>query len=216
MTDIYLERGTTKVFACVLEWPGWCRFGKNAADACEALLQTAGRYQVIAQRAGLVFQPGEFVVVEQVSGDATTDWGAPSISTTADSGPYDEEQARRGSLLLQAAWTVLDETVASSPAELRKGPRGGGRDRDEVAEHVINAERMYARKIGVKHKPFTLHDLSALTAMRAEIVLALSKPSDGSPLVPGGWSASYATRRMAWHVIDHIWEIEDRCIQTSV
>jgi hypothetical protein len=46
--------------------------------------------------------------------------------------------------------------------------------------------------------------------MRAEIVDVLNRPTDGSPLAPGGWTASYAIRRIAWHVTDHIWEIEDR------
>jgi hypothetical protein len=105
---------------------------------------------------------------------------------------------------------MLEEVVATSPLELRKGPRGGGRDRDEIWRHVIEAERAYARKIGVRHKPFEVNDKSALTAMRDEIVAVLSQPSSGEPLVAGGWNASYAVRRMAWHVVDHIWEIEDR------
>jgi hypothetical protein len=62
----------------------------------------------------------------------------------------------------------------------------------------------------VRHKPFEVNDKSALKAMREEIAAVLSKPSTGEPLVSGGWNASYAVRRMAWHVVDHIWEIEDR------
>jgi len=46
--------------------------------------------------------------------------------------------------------------------------------------------------------------------MREEIATMLSRPASGKPLVPDGWNASYAFRRMAWHVVDHIWEIEDR------
>jgi len=46
--------------------------------------------------------------------------------------------------------------------------------------------------------------------MREEIAAVLSKPSTSEPLVAGGWNVSYAVRRMAWHVVDHIWEIEDR------
>ena len=104
----------------------------------------------------------------------------------------------------------MDETIAVSSAELRKGPRGGGRERDQIADHVINAERAYARKIGVRHKPFPTNDRNALTALREDIVAILSQPSDGSPLTPDGWPTAYAIRRITWHVIDHIWEIEDR------
>jgi len=46
--------------------------------------------------------------------------------------------------------------------------------------------------------------------MREEITAVLSKPSSGEPLVAGGWNTSYVVRRMAWHVVDHLWEIEDR------
>jgi hypothetical protein len=105
---------------------------------------------------------------------------------------------------------MLEEVVATSPATLRKGPRGAGRDRDGIRRHVIEAERAYARKIGVRHKPFEMNDTSAFQAMRDEIAAVLSKPSAGEPLVAGGWYASYAVSRMAWHVVDHMWEIEDR------
>ncbi len=152
MTDIYLEVSKKKIFACSLEWPGWCRLGKTEAEAQQALLDSAPRYRVIAQRAGLDFTPGALVVVERVLGDTTTDFGAPSIVTAFDTRP----------------------------------------------------------KINVRHGSFPLNDLAALTALRAEIAAALSQPSDGSPLTSNGWPTSYALRRIAWHVIDHIWEIEDR------
>ena len=31
-----------------------------------------------------------------------------------------------------------------------------------------------------------------------------------TPLVPKGWPPRYAARRIAWHVLDHAWEMEDR------
>jgi hypothetical protein len=210
MTRIYLEQGKTKMVACSLDWPGWCRFGKTEETALSALSESAPRYRAIAERAEVDFVPGEFVIVERVRGDATTDWGAPSIITTTDTNPIDGASARRGVVLLQAAWTVMDEVIAASPSVLRKGPRGGGRERDKVASHVIDVERAYARKIGVQHKPFLFGDLASLAAMREQIAAALSHPSDGSPLASGGWPTTYAIRRFAWHVIDHIWEIEDR------
>ena len=37
MTDVYLEAGKRRVFACVPEWPGWCRLGRNEDAALEAL-----------------------------------------------------------------------------------------------------------------------------------------------------------------------------------
>lgn len=129
---------------------------------------------------------------------------------STDTNPVDEARARQGVALFQTAWKVLDEVVATSPAELRKGPRGGGRERDKIVRHVIDAERAYARKVGVQHKPFPIGDLASLAAMREQIVVMLGRPSDGSPLAQAGWPTAYAIHRFTWHVIDHIWEIEDR------
>jgi hypothetical protein len=36
--------------------------------------------------------------------------------------------------------------------ELRKGPRGGGRDPEKIMEHVLGAEASYFRQLGWKHK----------------------------------------------------------------
>jgi hypothetical protein len=38
----------------------------------------------------------------------------------------------------------------------------------------------------------------------------LRRPSKGGPLTEKGWPQPYAARRIAWHVLDHAWEIEDR------
>jgi hypothetical protein len=182
----------------------------NEPAALQAMSETEDRYRLIAQRAGLDFAPGTLTVVERLAGDTSTAWGIPSVTAPAEQEPLDAASAQRYVALLKAAWEILEETVAASPAELRKGPRGGGRERDEIHRHVIEAERTYARKIGVRHPPFDAHDLAALNAMRAEIAAVLGKPSTGEPLIAGGWQASYAVRRIAWHVVDHIWEIEDR------
>jgi hypothetical protein len=98
--------------------------------------------------------------------------------------------------------------VAHAPKELRKGPRGGGRDRDAVAAHVVAAETAYARKLGVRHRaPVTAAEIAEL---RADIAQTLATARVGEPLVASGWLPRYAARRIAWHVLDHAWEIEDR------
>src|SRR6266480_1486998 len=210
MTDIYVELGGKKAIAWSLEWPGWCRIRTSEEAAVQALIDTEARYRLIAQRAVQNFAPGNLVVVERLPGDGNTVWGVPSVLASAETMPIDATTAQHNVALLRASWDILEEVVEASPAELRKGPRGGGRDRDEIRRHVIEAERVYARKIGVRHKPFEMNNTNALNAMREEIADVLSKPSTGEPLISGGWNASYAVRRMAWHVVDHIWEIEDR------
>lgn len=210
MTDIYIELSGKKAIAWSLDWPGWCRIRPSEEAAIQALIDYTPRYRLIAQRAGLEFTPGDLVVVARLDGDGLTAWGAPSVMASTETRPIDAPAAQSRVALLRASWDLLDEIVATSPQELRKGPRGGGRDRDEVWRHVIEAERMYARKIGVRHPPFDMNNRDALNAMREEIAAVLSKPSNGEQLVAGGWNASYAVRRITWHVVDHIWEIEDR------
>jgi len=210
MTDIYIEAAEKKAIAWSLEWPGWCRIRPNEEKALQALMDTQDRYRIIAARAGLTFAPGDLVVIERLKGDANTAWGVPSVTAPVERQAITAEVLTRSVSLLRAAWEILEEVVAASPAELRKGPRGGGRDRDEVRGHVIESERAYARKLGVRYPPFEMSDRTALKAMRDAIAAVLSKPSTGEPIIEGGWNASYAIRRFAWHVVDHIWEIEDR------
>ncbi|GAB3898109.1 hypothetical protein GCM10027612_55620 [Microbispora bryophytorum subsp. camponoti] len=77
-----------------------------------------------------------------------------------------------------------------------------------MVAHVVEAERAYARKIGVRHKPFK--DEAGLTAMRDDIAGALARPAPAFPPGGAGWPVRYAARRIVWHVVDHIWEMEDR------
>ncbi|MFD1932089.1 MULTISPECIES: hypothetical protein [Nonomuraea] len=202
MHRIYLELGPKKVFACSLDWPGWCRVDRTEEPAVDRLAEYAPRYRLIAERAGLVFEPGEPVVVERVKGSSTTDFGAPDAEPAADAEPFDPATAARDVALLRAAWALFDEAVAVTPEELRKGPRGGGRDRSKMVAHVTEAERGYARKLGVRHPPYT--SVADREAMREELAGVLLEGGSG------GWSCRYACRRIAWHVIDHLWEMEDR------
>jgi hypothetical protein len=49
-----------------------------------------------------------------------------------------------------------------------------------------------------------------MTAIRAAMFEILRQPSDGSPIGGRKWPPRYAARRIAWHALDHAWEIEDR------
>jgi hypothetical protein len=210
-TAVYLEVGQKRVFAGAFDWPGWCRSGKDEALALESLAAYADRYAAVASLAGLDFPAdADFEVVERVPGSATTEFGAPGEIPAGDRERLTRAQAERLAALVEAAWTLLDRIVAGAPATLRKGPRGGGRDRDKVGEHVLGAEVAYARKLGVKRRQPAVGDAEEIAALRAEVAAVLRAPSDGQPPVPNGWPARYAARRIAWHVLDHAWEIEDR------
>jgi hypothetical protein len=210
---VYLEIGTKKTFAGSLDWPGWGRFGRGEAAALAALGAYAGRYAAVVKEAGFEFPiptDAGFEVVERLPGSTTTDFGAPDAIATADAEPLSAADAARLSALVRAAWAAFDRGAASTPAALRKGPRGGGRDRDAMIAQVVNAEAAYARKLGIKHPPPAISDRDGIAALRGLIADVLGAPSDGSPPVPRGWPVRYGARRIAWHVLDHLWEMEDR------
>lgn len=180
--------------------------------ALQMLADYAPRYARVAARAGLTVPSlgvGDLDVVETVAGTQTTDFGAPDVVAACDREPVNARAASRLVALLDASWEELDAVVASSPAALRKGPRGGGRDRDAMVDHVVDAERSYARKIGVYLTAAEWRE-GGVVLMRERIRAALQRPSGGTPPVARGWPPRYVVRRMAWHVLDHAWEMEDR------
>lgn len=206
---VILEASDKRAFASAAAWPGWCRSGRDEALALEALVRAAPRYARVAARAGLAF-PAQVVetdlsVVERDQGNASTAFGVPGRVGELDLQRVTSADARRLTDIVIACWDELAEVVATAPAVLRKGPRGGGRDRDAVVAHVEEAERSYAKSIGVR-----LGAGAPITEVRAAIVEVLGLSSDGSPLPGGAWSQRYAARRVAWHILDHAWEIQDR------
>lgn len=212
-TTVYLELGKKRVFACSLDWPGWCRSGKTEEAALEALAAYVPRYAVVAKLAGADFPSSaaeSFDVVERVPGSAATDFGVPGAIAAADSRPLSGDQASRLTALVRASWTYFDRVVAGAPAALRKGPRGGGRDRDKIAAHVLGAEAAYARKLGLRLREPPIDDRAGITAQRDSLAAVLDAPSDGAPRREKDWPVRYAARRIAWHALDHAWEIEDR------
>jgi hypothetical protein len=209
--DVVVETTPKKTFASAVDWPGWSRAARDEEAALEALAEYAERYAPVAERAGIAF-PAKIAltVTERAPGGATTAFGAPEITAEAERQPVTPAAAKRLAGLVTAAWVFFDEVVAASPEELRKGPRGGGRDRDKMVDHVLAAEAAYARKLGVKLKPPAIDDITAIEELREAIAAVLGTRTDGEPPVPNGWTTRYAARRIAWHVLDHAWEMEDR------
>ena len=202
---VYLEVAPKRSFACALDWPGWCRSGRTPDAAVDTLSAYKDRYASIAQRAGLTLTAGRVDVLAEVAGSASTEFGVPGTVAPGDDAPWRRDELRRHLALLEAAWQALDDAVAAAPAQLRKGPRGGGRDRDAIYTHVVDAEDAYARKAGVRVQA-TAAGPASVTARRAALVEALRSPAGRE----WKWPARYLVRRTAWHAVDHAWEIEDR------
>ena len=213
-TKVAIETTTKKAFATAIDWPGWSRSGTTADLALEALAAAAPRYAAVAREAGEPFPDvvavGDLEVAEQAEGGSGTEFGVPSRVAEADRRPTTAAEGDRLRRLVSAAWIVFDRVAASAPLELRKGPRGGGRDRDKMVAHVVEADRAYAREIGIRLKAPAPDDRPAIEAMRTAMLDLLGSPSDGGPLAARKWTARYAANRIAWHALDHAWEIEDR------
>ncbi len=208
---VALESAPKKTFATALDWPGWSRSGKTDELAVDALLAYGPRYAPIATAAGLPFPESFDVdVVERLDGGSGTEFGVPSRTHELDTRPVDGTEALRLAAVVEAAWVTFDKVAAKAPAELRKGPRGGGRDRDKVVGHVNESDGYYARELGLSVKQPFAGNRAAVASLRADMLAVLRQPSDGRPIAGREWTQRYAARRIAWHALDHAWEIEDR------
>jgi hypothetical protein len=206
---LLVETTPRKVFVSALDWPGLARGGKDEGAAVAALLAVAPRYAEVAAAAGEPFDAAdvELEVVERLEGDAGTAFGVPSRVADQDRRPTDAREAARLAAMVDAAWAAFDRITAAAPEELRKGPRGGGRDRTKIVEHVNGADGAYASVMGRRH---ATGDPASVLALRADVLAILREPSDGSPIAGRKWPRRHAARRIAWHALDHAWEIEDR------
>jgi hypothetical protein len=81
---------------------------------------------------------------------------------------------------------------------------------------VIVADTAYARKLGINRKQPATGDIAAIGELREAIAAVVGTPSDGSPVLPSGWTTRYAARRIAWHVLEHAWEMQDRAESSAV
>jgi len=222
-TDIYLEIGQKKAIAVAVEWPGWCRIGKEEGLAVQTLLDCAPRYAKIPQVACLPFQIPESTaalnIVNHLEGNATTNFGAPDIPLPHDWDPIGDQELQRIQLLLDACWTTFDEAVKNGAGkELRKGPRGGGRELTQIVDHVVGAEESYLKTLGWTLKAVKDETIDQRKArVRTEVLRGLEAAAGGQlpregPRGGKRWPPRFFVRRLAWHVVDHTWEIEDRII----
>lgn len=220
-TEIYLEIGAKRTLAGALDWPGWCRSGRDEESALQALADAGPRYAKIVANSGEGFRapdgPAGFTVVERLEGSATTDFGAPDIAPKRDAQPFDEDERARSLKLLEAIWRAFDAAQEEAEGKtLALGPRGGGRPLAKIAAHVLESEQSYLRRLARSVKlPKDAKTAEAFALLRNEIRAALAAAARGElpergPRGGALWLPRYYVRRSAWHIVDHIWEIEDR------
>jgi hypothetical protein len=155
-------------------------------------------------------------VVERVQGTAATDFGVPGVAPTVDQDrSCNAAELTRFEKILRAGWRAFDETVKSASGKtLATGPRGGGRSLEAIVSHVIEADAGYLTAVGWKPPKATEQEAS-LAVTRETILAALEASATGvipakGPRGGNRWTARYFVRRVAWHVMAHLWEIERR------
>lgn len=220
--DVYLEIGEKRIFAGAVDWPGWCRSGRDEAAALQALFDCGPRYEHVLRGTTVAFKApklaSEFRVRERIKGNSTTDFGAPAVAPAIDAKALDQPGLKRSEAVLEACWRSLDAAVrAAKGKSLRTGPRGKGRNLAKMVEHVMGAEEAYLSALGWQFRRDAKGAVVSqeLGALRAAMLDGLRAGVSGK-IAPVGsrggkrWSPRYFVRRVAWHVLDHAWEIEDR------
>lgn len=213
---VMVEEGKKKAVASAFDWPGWDRGGKSEDEALTVLANYRPRYAKVAELAGLADEflaTGKMKVVERSQGTGMTDFYTLSARAA---GPehkqMSEAECERKLALLRACWAYFDDVASRVSAELRRGPRGGGRDRDRIVRHTNGAEIVeFAKKVGVITAPdaWQSPNLDKLRAHRDAFCAAISEyNARGAPART--WTVQFVIRRCAYHMLDHAWEMEDR------
>jgi len=207
-----------KVAAVAPDWPGLERGAKTGEAAIARLQAYLPRYAPVATLAGMETEfaaittdAATTAVVEQYPGTGSTDfWGISFAFSDIDQQGLSLDELERELTLMQACWAFFDGVRARVSAELQKGPRGGGRDRDRIVRHVLGTEQgLFAVKLGMHSSEGALLTDAGLSAYRDAYRSAIRAfHAQGKP--PRTWPLRYLIRHTAYHTLDHAWEMEDK------
>jgi len=213
---VMVERGRKKpvAVAVALDWPGWNRSGKSEEEALQVLATYRPRYAKVAALASLADEfrnAGKPAVVERLEGTGMTDfYGLSARSAGPEQEPMSKAACERKLALLRASWTYFDHVASHVSAELRKGPRGGGRDRDKIVRHANGAEIYeFAKKVGL-NTPLDARERPDDLRAHREAFCAAIRDYNVRGAAARTWTVQYVIRHSAYHMLDHAWEMEDR------
>jgi len=209
-----------KVVAVAPDWPGLERGAKTEEEAVERLRSYIPRYSQVAKLAGMAAQFDTIKnvkVVEQYPGTGSTDfWGISFAFSSIDKQGMSENELERELTLMQACWAFFDKVRKRVSAEMQKGPRGGGRDRDHIVRHTFAAEQDWARMIGVHTPDGAMLTGKGLKTHRDAYCHAIrdyhSQGKSAGKIAK--WPLRYLIRHTAFHTLDHAWEMEDKDLTT--
>lgn len=218
-----VERGPKhkRSVAFSIDWPGWSRGAKTAELALESLEAYRERYRPIAALAGMSAEfesAGRLKVVEDKVGTGSTDfWGISFSPCTRERRTMRDAELERAIALLQACWKFFDRVAARVSPEMRKGPRGGGRDRDHIIRHTIRTESQdFAKQVGLRIDEGAALTPAGLRKHRKAYVAAMRAYNAGQvPKRMRTWTLPFLIRHSAFHTLDHAWEMEDKDLSTG-
>ncbi len=205
-----------KVAAFAIDWPGWSRGARTGPEAVEVLAAYRDRYRPVAALAGLGDEfdaAGDLELVEDHVGVGSTDfWGISFAPSSFEQEPMEADELERKISLLEASWRYFDDVAARVSAEMQKGPRGGGRNRDEIVRHALGWERAdLAKRVGVVVDPIVPPTPDGFSSHRDEFVAALRTYNAEGRMARGrNWTIGLLIRHTAYHALDHAWEMEDK------
>jgi hypothetical protein len=213
-----IERGPKgkRSVAFGIDWPGWSRGARSAELALETLESYRERYRPVPGLAGMAREfdaAGPLEIVEDRVGTGSTDfWGISFSPSAIEQGPMGEAELERGITLLRACWAFFDGVAARVSPEMRKGPRGGGRDRDQIIRHTIRTESEdFAKKVGLRVPEGAALTPDGLRQHRETYVAAMRAYNDGEvKRRMRSWTLPFLIRHSAFHTLDHAWEMEDK------
>jgi hypothetical protein len=208
-----------KVAAVAPDWPGLERGAKTGEAAIERLQSYLPRYARVAKLAGMEEEFAAMTtvdVVEHYPGTGSTDfWGISFAFSGIDGQDLSNEELERELALMQACWAVFDDVRLRVSVQMQKGPRGGGRDRDQIVGHTIRVEQDWAEKVGVPTPQGALLIDEGLQAHRDAYRNAIRAfHSEGK--MARAWPLRYLIRHTAYHTLDHAWEMEDKDLTVGV
>ena len=202
-----------KVVAVAPDWPGLERGAATEEAAIERLLSYVPRYATVTKLAGMeaAFATNPFVdVVEHYPGTGSTDfWGISFAFSGIDQQSMSGEALERELTLMRACWAFFDDVRSRVSAEMQRGPRGGGRDRDHIVRHTVAAERDWAKKLDVLTPQDAMLTDEGLNAHRDAYCSAIQALHSQSKMARN-WPLRYLIRHTAYHTLDHAWEMEDK------
>lgn len=205
-----------KVAAVANEWPGLERGAKTEELAIEKLQAYMPRYAQVARLADMsvAFDSVQNIdVVEQYPGTGSTDfWGISFAFSSIDQQEMLGDELERELKLMQACWAFFDEVRGRVSAEMQKGPRGGGRDRDHIVRHTFAAEKDWASGVGVLTPDGAMLTDEGLKAHREAYCQAIRHyHAQGKQAGSRAkWPLRFLIRHTAFHTLDHAWEMEDK------